>query len=149
MKTRLKWYLALALITGLSTAGRADDAAPPPGAGMDRIRNSKINVDVLDFSWKSGMTWELYNKTECIWEATVKNNNPEARHICINFEFLDGEDLAVFQNGKCDVVAGNSEGIFTSSIMVSNRLVKEVVKTNVVALEAHRLHSFVPVPAAQ
>lgn len=109
----------------------------------------KIKVAVLDHSWKSGFVWENFNKTECLWTAKVKNNNPEPRHICINYEFLDEDNLPVFQNGKCEVVLGNSEGIIKGSIMVQSRLVQDVKKSNVIALEAHRLHSFVPAPPSK
>ncbi|MBI3811500.1 MAG: Ig domain-containing protein [Nitrospirae bacterium] len=108
-----------------------------------------INVEVLDYSWKTGSVWETFNKTECLWTAKVKNNNPEPRHICINYEFLDEENLPVFQTGKCGVVSGNSEGTISSNIIVQSRLVQDVKKSNVVALEAHRLHTFVPAPPAQ
>jgi len=103
-----------------------------------------IKVTVLDYSWKPGFVWENFNRTECLWEAKVKNNNPEPRHICLNFEFLDENNLPVFQNGKCEVVLGNSEGVIKGSIMVQSRLVGDVKKSNVIALEAHHLHSFVP-----
>ncbi|MBI3611104.1 MAG: hypothetical protein HY204_10455 [Nitrospirae bacterium] len=140
-----------------STTLAAEDASKPadapkpadaskPADAPKLIRNSNINVDVLDYSWKSGFVWENFNKTECSWTAKVKNNNPEPRHICINYEFLDEDNLPVFQNGKCEVVLGQSEGIISGSILVQSRLVQDVKKSNVLALEAHRLHSFVPVP---
>lgn len=109
----------------------------------------KIKVTVLDYSWKSGSVWEKYNKTECLWTAKVKNNNPEPRHICIKYEFLDEDNLPVFQNGKCEVVLGKSEGTIHSSIMVPSRLVGDVKKSNVIALEAHPLHSFVRPPTGK
>lgn len=111
-----------------------------------RISNPNINVEILDYSWKGGFVWEHFNKTECSWTARVKNNNPEPRHICLNYEFLDEDNLPVFQNGKCEVVLGKSEGIIAGSILVQSRLINDVKKSNVVALEAHRLHSFVPNP---
>jgi hypothetical protein len=105
-----------------------------------------VNVDILEHSWTSGFVWENFNKTECTWSAKVKNNNPEPRHICLNYEFLDEDNLPVFQNGKCEVVLGNSEGIISGSILVKSPLVQDVKKSNAVPLEAHRLHSFVPSP---
>jgi hypothetical protein len=124
------------------------DAPKPPEAPKPNDF-PKIKVTVLDYSWKSGYVWENYNKTECLWTAKVKNNNPEPRHICLNYEFLDEDNLPVFQNGKCEVVLGNSEGTIQGSIMVPSRLVGDVKKSNVIALEAHRLHSFVPAPPGQ
>jgi len=118
--------------------------APKAPEGPKRTNFPNINVEVLDYSWKSGFVWENFNKTECLWTAKIKNNNPEPRHICLNFQFLDQDNLPVFQNGKCEVVSGNSEGIINGSIMVQSRLVEDVKKSNVIALEAHRLHSFVP-----
>ncbi len=103
-----------------------------------------LNVDILEHSWKSGLVWAKFNKTECTWTAKVKNNNPEPRHICLNYEFLDEDSLPVFQNGKCEVVLGQSEEIITGSILIKSPLVQDVKKSNVVALEAHKLHSFVP-----
>jgi hypothetical protein len=121
-------------------------SAPKPPEAPKPTDFPKIKVTVLDYSWKSGYVWENYNKTECLWTAKVKNNNPEPRHICLNYEFLDEDNLPVFQNGKCEVVLGNSEGIIKGSIMVTSRLVEDVKKSNVIALEAHPLHSFVPAP---
>ncbi len=112
---------------------------PPP--------RPNVNVDILDYSWKSGFVWVNFNKTECTWSAKIKNNNPEPRHICLNYEFLDEDSLPVFQNGKCEVVLGNSEGIISGSIIVKSLLVQDVKKSNVIALEAHKLHSFVRPPA--
>jgi hypothetical protein len=122
--------------------------APKPPEALRSIPRPNINVDVLEHSWKSGFMWENFNRTECTWTAKVKNNNPEPRHICLNYEFLDEDNLPVFQNGKCEVVLGNSEGIISGSIMVQSRLVQDVKKSIAVALEAHRLHSFVPAPPA-
>ncbi|MBI3811553.1 MAG: hypothetical protein HY283_05040 [Nitrospirae bacterium] len=119
------------------------EAAKPVEAPKQPPRPN-INVDILAYSWKSGYVWENFNKTECTWTAKVKNNNPEPRHICLNYEFLDEDSLPVFQNGKCEVVLGNSEGSISGSIMVKSPLVQDVKKSNVVALEAHKLHSFVP-----
>jgi hypothetical protein len=108
-----------------------------------------INVAVLDYSWKPGTVWENLNKTECLWTAKIKNNNPESRHICINYEFLDEDNLTIFQTGKCEVILANSEGTIASSIIVQSRLIQDVKKSNVVALEAHRLHTFAPAPPSQ
>ena len=143
MKIRY-WILALLSITVAGTANvLAGEETPKP------INNPKINVEVLDYSWKSGLVWENFNKTECSWTARVKNNNPEPRHICINYEFLDEDNLPVFQNGKCEVVLGESEGMISGSILVQSRLIQDVKKSNIVPLEAHRLHSFVsPLPTA-
>ena len=127
--------------------GAKPAAALKPPEPPKMISNPKISVDVLDYSWKKGFIWENFNKTECTWTAQVKNNNPEPRHICLNFEFLDEDNLPVFQNGKCEVILGNSEGTISSSIMVKSPLVQDVKRSNVVALEAHKLHSFVKPPA--
>lgn len=157
--------LCAVAIVQFSVASSAEDAPKPTGApnpteapkpaetpkpaeALKPPPRPNINVDILDYSWKSGYIWENFNKTECTWTAKVKNNNPEPRHICLNYEFLDEDNLPVFQNGKCEVVLGNSEGIITGSIMVKSPLVQDVKKSNVVALEAHKLHSFVPAPAA-
>ena len=118
---------------------KADEAPKPPP-------RPNVNVDIIEHSWKSGFVWENFNKTECSWTAKVKNNNPEPRHICVNYEFLDEDNLPVFQNGKCEVILGKSEGIIAGSILVQSRLVQDVKKSNVIPLEAHRLHSFVPAP---
>ncbi|HUK55321.1 MAG TPA: hypothetical protein VLY20_01530 [Nitrospiria bacterium] len=133
--------IALAAEDAPSTADTSKAAAAPK-----LISNPAIKVDVLDYSWKKGYTWENFNRTECTWSAKVKNNNPEARHICLDYEFLDEDNLLVFHNGKCEVIQGKSEGIITSSIMVQSRLVDDVKKSTVIPLEAHPLHSFVPVP---
>lgn len=128
------WILA-------SPAASADDSPNTP------ISNPAIKVDVLDYSWKPGMVWERFGKTECTWSAKVKNNNPEPRHICLNFQFLDENRLPVFQNGKCEVILGNSEGEISGQIMVYSRLIDDVKQSTVIPLEAHKLHSFVRPPA--
>lgn len=140
-------------IVPFSVALAAEDApntaeAPNSAETPKPAPRPNINVDVIEFSWKSGFVWANFNKTECIWTAKVKNNNPEPRHICLNYEFLDEDNLPVFQNGKCEVVLGQSEGIITGSILIKSPLVQDVKKSNVVALEAHKLHSFVSAPAA-
>lgn len=126
-------------------APKPASVSKPPDAPKV-ISNPDIHVDVLEYSWKKGFTWENFNKTEAIWSAKVKNNNPEPRHICIDYEFLDEDNLLIFHNGKCEVVLGKSEGIISSSIMVQSRLIDDIKKTTVLPLEAHKLHSFVPAP---
>lgn len=152
-----KYFMLSLLVAGIvhsSVALAAEDAPNPadspkpeaaskPPAAPKVISNPKIHVDVLDYSWKKGFTWENFNKTECIWSAKVKNNNPEPRHICIDYQFLDEDNLPVFHNGKCEVVLGKSEGIISSSIMVQSRLVDDIKSSTVLPLEAHKLHSFV------
>lgn len=120
-----------------------------PTAAPKPTNFPNINIEVLDYSWKTGSVWESFNKTECLWTAKVKNNNPDSRHICINYEFLDEDNLPIFQTGKCEVVLGNAEGTISSNIIVKSRLIQDVKKSNVVALEAHRLHTFVPTPPTQ
>ncbi len=130
-------------------APRAEQTKPSAPAREEtphRVGNPNINIDILDYSWKAGFVWENLNKTETSWTARVKNNNPEPRHICLNYEFLDEDDLPVFQNGKCEVLLGKSEGIISGHILIQSRLINDVKKSNVIALEAHRLHSFVPAP---
>jgi len=136
-----------------SSIAIAEDAPPPadapkPAEAPKLISNKEINVDVLDYSWKKGYTWENFNRTEFVWSAKVKNNNPEARHICLDYQFLDEDNLPVLHNGKCEVVQGKSEGTITSSVMVPSRMVDDVKKSTVLPLEAHKLHSFVPAPPA-
>ena len=135
----------MAAVVQSSIALAAEDA-PKPAEAPKVISNKEINVDVLDYSWKKGYTWENFNRTELVWSAKVKNNNPEARHICLDYQFLDEDNLPVLHNGKCEVVQGKSEGIITSSIMVPSRVVDDVKKSTVLPLEAHKLHSFVPAP---
>ncbi|HEY5594409.1 MAG TPA: hypothetical protein VIL61_04535 [Nitrospiria bacterium] len=139
-------FLMVAVVE--SSMALADEDAPIPAEAPKPAPRPNINVDILEQSWKSGFIWENFNKTECTWTAKVKNNNPEPRHICLNYEFLDEDNLPVFQNGKCEVVLGNSEGMISGYILVQSRLVQDVKKSNVIALEAHRLHSFVPSPPA-
>jgi hypothetical protein len=142
-------HFMLALFTAAlvqSSIALAAEDAPKPAEAPKVISNKEINVDVLDYSWKKGYTWENFNRTEFIWSAKVKNNNPEARHICLDYQFLDEDNLPVLHNGKCEVVQGKSEGIITSSIMVPSRMVDDVKKSTVLPLEAHKLHSFVPAP---
>ncbi|HEY5648383.1 MAG TPA: hypothetical protein VIU33_02710 [Nitrospiria bacterium] len=117
--------------------------APADQAEPESTRIPVPNIEILDHSWKGGLTWERYNKTEATWTAKIKNNNPDPRHICLNVEFLDDERLPVFQNGKCEVVLGESEGTFSGRIMIQSPLIDEVQDTHVVALEAHQLHSYV------
>ena len=151
---RMKMKPLIFTLISVALAGAATvhgEDAPKPADAPKPTNFPNINVAVLDYSWNKGYTWESFNKTECTWTAKVKNNNPEPRHICIYYQFLDEDSLPVFQNGKCEVVQGNSEGVIAGSIMVKSRLVDDVKKSNVIALEAHRLHSFVPVtppPAA-
>lgn len=129
---------AAALVLMPGNSALADD---PPETEPSRI--PVRNIEILDHSWKGGMTWERYNRTEAIWTAKIKNNNPDPRHICLNVEFLDEENLPVFQNGKCEVVSGLSEGTISGRIMIQSPLIDEVISTHVVALEAHQLHSYV------
>lgn len=137
---RGKWIIAGA------TAAFAFGTAYPAladRAGKDVLPTPVENIEILDHTWKEGFVWERYNKSEATWTARILNNNPEPRHICLNVEFLDEEELPVFQNGKCEVVLGESEGIISGHIMIQSPLIQDVKNTHVVALEAHRLHSFV------
>ncbi len=111
-------------------------------AGKDTHPTPVENIEILDHTWKEAFVWERYNKSEATWSAKILNNNPEPRHICLNVEFLDEENLPVFQNGKCEVVLGESEGTISGQIMIQSPLIQDVTDTHVVALEAHRLHSF-------
>ena len=51
-----------------------------------------------------------------------------------------------FQNGKCEVISGKTEGTISGSILVGSHLVPDVKNSTVVPLEAHILHSFVRPP---
>ena len=132
----LSFTLALLVLAGNSAL--ADDPLE-----TETSRNPVANIEVLKHSWKGGLTWEKFNRTEVIWTAKIKNNHPDPRHICLNVEFLDEENLPVFQNGKCEVVLGLSEGTISGRIIIQSPLIDEVRNTHVVALEAHQLHSFV------
>ena len=158
MMTRL-WILAVVSIflSGASDALAEEArsvALTRPNAVADeprsrRVNNTKIKVEAYEYSWRKSFEWKAFNRSEVEWKAIVKNNNPEPRHICITYEFLDEDNLPVFSNGKCEVVRGLSEGEITGTIMVKSHLLEEVATDNVVPLEAHRLHSFVRPQAPQ
>lgn len=127
--------LVLLAVAGSANLLAAEDAQKP-------INNTELNVEILSYSWTNGFVLEKFDKTECTWIAKVRNNHEKPRHICINYEFLDEDNLPVFQNGKCEVIQGNSEEVISNSILVYSRLLQDVKKSTVVALEAHLLHTF-------
>lgn len=129
----------LAMFLAMVTAG----PALADRAGKDASPSPVENIEILEHTWKEGFVWDRLNKSEATWTARILNNNPEPRHICLNVEFLDEEELPVFQNGKCEVVLGKSEGTISGQIMIQSPLIQDVTDTHVVALEAHRLHSYV------
>jgi hypothetical protein len=117
-------------------------------AAQETAARPNLNVEVVDHSWQKGAVWENFNRAEFTWSATVKNNNSDARHICINYEFLDENGLPVIRNSQWVVVAGGGqEGQFTGTLFVKLPVVEDVKTTRVIPLEAHPLHSFVRPPS--
>jgi hypothetical protein len=101
----------------------------------------KLDAEVIDQSWDPAtVRWPELNRGMFNWSATIKNNAPQSRDICVVFHLFNANHRALRGVKGCRVVAPGQEGHITSNAYVDLNLLKQAQTGQAGLYESHTIY---------
>jgi len=123
---------------------RVPDAMPTAAAveAPDVVRVAqKLDAELVDQSWHPAtIKWPQFNRGMFNWTATVKNDAPQSRDICVVFHLFNASHRALRGVRGCRVVAPGQEGHIALNAYVGLDLLKQAQTGHVDPYESHTIY---------
>jgi len=101
----------------------------------------KLDTEVVEQSWHSETPrWPQFNRGLIDWTATIKNDAPQSRDICVVFHLFNANHRALRGVRGCRVVAPGQEGRITSSAYIDLDRLNRAQTGHVDPYESHTIY---------
>jgi len=101
----------------------------------------KLDAEIVDESWHPApIRWPRFDRGIFYWTATIKNDAPESRDICVAIDLLNTRHRVLLEERGCRVVASGKEGHFASNAFVNLDLLKRATSAQVHPFESHNIY---------
>ncbi|HTN44564.1 MAG TPA: hypothetical protein VMN77_12285 [Nitrospiria bacterium] len=138
------FFLEIALTACTTRPIRVPDAMPAAAAveAPDVVRAAeKLDADLVDQSWHPAtIKWPQLNRGLFDWTATVKNDAPQSRDICVVFHLFNASHQALRGVRGCRVVAPGHEGHIALNAYIDLDRLKQARSGHVDPYESHTIY---------
>jgi hypothetical protein len=136
--------LPVAVTACAAGAVRIPDKSPTAaavGAPEIVLVAKKLDTEVVDESWHpSNIRWPQFNRGLFNWTATVKNDAPQSREICVVFHLIDAHHKDLRGVRGCRVVASGQEGHIALNAYVDLDRLKQARTVQIDPYESHTIY---------
>jgi len=100
-----------------------------------------LEAEVVDESWHPAtFSWPRFDRGLFYWTATLKNDAPQSRDICVVFRLYGAKHQMLLGVRDCRVVASRQEGHISSSAFVNLDLLKQATSGQARPYESHKIY---------
>jgi hypothetical protein len=101
----------------------------------------KLDAEVVDESWHPATySWPRFDRGMFFWTATIKNDAPQSRDICVVFHLFNANHRPLLGERGCRVVGAGKEGHISSSAFVDLDLLKQAKSGQARPFESHTIY---------